>query len=82
MKKALTVFLSLLLAVSAVSSGDYDIVGVVGSDGVNGTVSITCDVWREQAFPVEVDMPYGGSVTTLAAFSYILSSRTSRLNVL
>lgn len=48
---------SYVLNLKAVSTGDYEIVDVVGSDGVSDTVSITCDVWREQPFAVEVDMP-------------------------
>ena len=46
-----------VLPLRAVSSGDYTIENVVGDNGTNDTVTITCDVWREQAFPVEVEMP-------------------------
>lgn len=45
------------LPLSAISNGDYTIVDIVGNDGANDTVTITCDVWREQAFPVVVEMP-------------------------
>ena len=48
---------SYVLNLTAVSSGDYTIKDVIGTDGVSSTVSITCDVWREQAFPIEVEMP-------------------------
>lgn len=46
-----------VLQLRAVSTGDYSIVSVVGDDGNNSTVTITCDVWREQLFPVKVSMP-------------------------
>lgn len=46
-----------VLQLRAVSNGDYSIVNVVGDDGNSSTVSITCDVWREQNVPVEVNMP-------------------------
>lgn len=46
-----------LLQLRAVSTGDFSIVDVIGEDGNGSTVSITCDVWREQNVPVEVNMP-------------------------
>ena len=45
------------LPLRAVSTGDYTIQSVVGEDGTSDTVTITVDVWREKAFPVEVEMP-------------------------
>ncbi len=45
------------LPLRAVSSGDYSIVSVVGEDGTNSTVTVTCDVWKEASFPVSVEMP-------------------------
>ncbi len=38
-------------------SSDIEIVKIVGSDGANSTVTITCDVWRVQSFPVTAEMP-------------------------
>lgn len=58
-----------ILPLRAVSTGDYSIVHVVGDDGVNDTVAITCDVWKEQAFPVEVEMA-GLSVTDTKQFRF------------
>ena len=46
-----------ILQLRATSSGDYTIDGVVGDNGNTDTVTITCDVWTEQAFPVQVEMP-------------------------
>ena len=46
-----------ILPLRAVSFGDYSIVSVVGTDGANDTVAISCDSWRQQSFPVEVEMP-------------------------
>lgn len=46
-----------VLQLRAVPSGDFSIVSIVGDDGNNSTVTITCDVWREQLFPVKVTMP-------------------------
>lgn len=45
------------LPLSAISNGNYTIVDIIGNDGANDTVTITCDVWREQTFPVSVEMP-------------------------
>ena len=39
------------------AADDYSVVKVVGEDGTSATVTITCDVWREVAYPVEVEMP-------------------------
>ena len=42
------------------SSGNYKILSVVGSDGMNNSISITCDVWSEKSFaltPNNVEMP-------------------------
>ncbi len=44
------------LQLRAVSSGDYTITKVVGDDGNNDTVTVTCDVWKEATVPVEVEM--------------------------
>lgn len=38
-------------------NGDYTIQSVVGPDGNNDTVTISCDVWREAFFPVSVEAP-------------------------
>lgn len=46
-----------VLPLRASSSGDFSIVSVTGEDGVNNTVTITCDVWREQNFTVKIMMP-------------------------
>ena len=46
-----------VLPLRATSSGNYSIVSVTGDDGVNNTVTITCDVWREQNFTVKIMMP-------------------------
>lgn len=46
-----------VLPLRATSSGNYSIVSVTGDDGVNNTVTIVCDVWREQSFAVKVMMP-------------------------
>ncbi len=45
------------LPLRAVSNGDYTIQSVVGPDGNNDTVTISCDVWREAYLPVTVEMP-------------------------
>ncbi len=45
------------LPLRAVSSGDYSIVSIVGTDGNNDTVTISCDSWREATHPIEVEMP-------------------------
>ncbi len=45
------------LPLRAVSNGDYTIQSIVGPDGRNDTVTITCDMWREAFFPVSVEMP-------------------------
>ncbi|MBQ4613200.1 MAG: hypothetical protein IJB26_06635 [Clostridia bacterium] len=45
------------LPLRVVSNGDYTIQSVVGPDGNNDTVTITCDAWREAFFPVTVQMP-------------------------
>ncbi len=44
------------LQLRAVANGDYTIKSLVGDDGNNDTVTITCDVWKSAAFPVEVTM--------------------------
>lgn len=46
-----------VLQIRATSSGDFSIVSLVGDDGTTSTVTITCDVWREQSFPITVEMP-------------------------
>jgi len=45
------------LPLRAVSEGDYTITSVVGDDGTNDTVTISCDSWREAVWAVEVEMP-------------------------
>lgn len=50
------------LNITAQSTGDFEILSVVGTDGSNSTVTITCDAWSEKVFPVTVEMP-GLSVT-------------------
>lgn len=45
------------LELRAVGDADYEIVRVVGGDGNSSTVTITCDVWKEQDFSVAVTMP-------------------------
>lgn len=49
------------IPIRAASNGDYDIVKVVGSDGVSATVRITCDVIYEKSFVLtadNVEMPH------------------------
>lgn len=43
------------LPIRVISSGDYDILSVVGGDGVNPTVKITCDVIIEKPFTLNSD---------------------------
>ncbi len=57
------------LPLRAVSSGDYSIVSVVGTDGNNDSVTISCDSWREASFPVEVEMS-GLQVTDTEQFQF------------
>lgn len=45
------------LPLRVVANGDYTIQSVVGPDGNNDTVTISCDVWREAFFPVSVETP-------------------------
>lgn len=45
------------LPLRAASNGDYTIQSVVGPDGNNDTVTISCDVWREAFFQLSVEMP-------------------------
>ena len=45
------------LALRAAANGDYSIKRIVGDNGTNDTVTISCDVWKEVAFDVEVEMP-------------------------
>ncbi len=45
------------LPLRVASNGDYTIQSVVGPDGNNDTVTISCDVWREAFFPVSVEAP-------------------------
>lgn len=48
------------LPLRVTSSGDYDIVSVVGEDGSRSTVTITCDMWAEKEFALtseEVEKP-------------------------
>ena len=44
------------LQLRAQAAGDYVIRSVVGDDGTSDTVTVTCDVWREVAHPIEVEM--------------------------
>lgn len=46
------------LPLRVVSNGDYTIQSVVGPDGNNDTVTISCDVWREAFFSVSVETPH------------------------
>lgn len=49
------------IPIRATSNGDFDIVKVVGSDGVSATVRITCDVIYEKSFALtadHVEMPH------------------------
>ncbi len=49
------------IPIRAASNGDFDIVKVVGNDGVSATVRITCDVIYEKAFALNaehVEMPH------------------------
>lgn len=41
--------------IRATSSGKFDIVRVVGDDGVGATIKVTCDVIIEKAFPLTSD---------------------------
>lgn len=44
------------LQLRAQAAGDFDIRSVVGEDGTSDTVTVTCDVWSEVSYPVEVEM--------------------------
>lgn len=44
------------LQLRAQAAGDYTIRNVVGDDGTSDTVTVTCDVWREVSFPIDVEM--------------------------
>ncbi len=44
------------LQLRAVANGNYTIKSLVGDDGNSDTVTITCDVWKEAEFPIEVEM--------------------------
>ena len=44
------------LELRAQAMGDYSIRSVVGDDGTSDTITVTCDVWREVAHPVDVEM--------------------------
>lgn len=43
------------IPIRVISSGDYDILSLVGGDGANPTIKITCDVIVEKAFPLTSD---------------------------
>ncbi len=45
------------LPLKVVSKGDYTIQNLVGPDGSNDSVTISCDVWREALYAVTVEMP-------------------------
>ena len=45
------------LPIRAVATGEYEILSVVGTDGNNDAVTISCDSWREADFAVEVESP-------------------------
>lgn len=54
------------IPIRAVSSGNYDIVKVIGYDGVNATIKVTCDVIYEKEFPLtseNVELPAGLTVS-------------------
>ncbi len=44
------------LQLRAQAAGDYTIRNVVGDDGTSDTVTVTCDVWREVSYPIDVEM--------------------------
>ena len=44
------------LQLRAQATGDYTIRNIVGDDGTSDTVTVTCDVWREVAYPIDVEM--------------------------
>lgn len=43
------------IPIRATSNGDYDIIKVVGNDGANATIRITCDVIYEKSFALTAD---------------------------
>lgn len=43
------------IPIRAISAGDYDIIKVVGNDGVSATIRITCDVIYEKSFALTAD---------------------------
>ena len=57
------------LRLRATGNGDYTITRVVGDNGINDTVTITCDVWKETAFPMTVEMP-AVSVPDVKAYQF------------
>lgn len=49
------------LPIRVVSSGDYDVLSLVGGDGANSTIKITCDVIDERPFTLasdQVELPH------------------------
>ncbi len=46
------------LPLRVVSNGDYTIQSIVGPDGSNDTVTISCDAWREAWYAVSVETPH------------------------
>lgn len=43
------------LPLRVATAGNYRILNVFGSDGINSTITITCDVWSEKAFPLTAE---------------------------
>lgn len=49
------------IPIRVISSGDYDILSLVGDDGANPTIKITCDVIVEKTFSItsdDVELPH------------------------
>ncbi len=54
---------------ASVSSSEVEVLKTIGKDGANSTVTITCDVWRVQNFPVTAEMP-GLTVTDATKYQF------------
>lgn len=59
--------------IRALSNGNYEIVKVVGDDGANATIKITCDVIYEKEFPLtseNVELPAGLTISDSATLRF------------
>lgn len=51
------------------ASSDVEVLKTIGTDGANSTVTVTCDIWRVQSFPVTAEMP-GLTVTDATMYQF------------